>query len=46
VEEREKQFLLEVQQRIRAEQFKPAFDLGTLPEPAGGERPPDAPSEK
>jgi len=46
VEEREKQFLLEVQQRIRAEQFKPAFDLGTLPEPDGGARPSDAPAEK
>ena len=46
VAEREKQILLEVRQRIRAEQFKPAFNLGTLPEPAGGARPPDAPSEK
>ena len=46
MEERERQFQIEKRQRIRAEQFKPAFDLGPLPEPAGRARPPDAPSEK
>ena len=44
--DREKQFLLELRQRIRAEQFKPAFDLGAPQDPAGRARPPDAPSEK
>ena len=44
--ELEKQFQKEEQRRIRAEQFKPAFDLGALPEPAGRAGTPCPPPEK
>ena len=40
--EKEKVFQLEEQRRIRAEQFKPAFDLGA---PTGRARSPSAPPE-
>ena len=42
----EQKLKVEEQRLKRIENFKPAFDLGTLPEPAGSARPPDAPSEK
>jgi len=44
--ELEQKLKVEEQRLKRIENFKPAFDLGTLPEPADRARPPDAPSEK
>ena len=45
-DELDKKMQVEEKRRIRLEQFKPAFDLGTPPDPAGRARPPDAPQEK
>ena len=45
-DERERQFRQEIRQRIRAELFKPAFDLGTSPEDAGRAGTPCPPPEK
>ena len=45
-DERERQFRQEIRQRIRAELFKPAFDLGTSPEDAGRTSTPCPPPEK
>ena len=45
-DERERQFRQEIRQRIRAELFKPAFDLGTSPEDAGRTGTPCPPPEK
>ena len=44
--EMEKELRQEIKRMKRVEQFKPAFDLGTPPEPAGRAKPPDAPQEK
>ena len=45
-DELDKKMQVEEKRRIRLEQFKPAFDLGTPSDPAGRARPPDAPQEK
>lgn len=45
-DERERQFRQEIRQRIRAELFKPAFDLGTSPEDVGRTSTPCPPPEK
>ena len=42
----EKVLRQEIKRMKRVEQFKPAFDVGTPPAPAGRARPPDAPQEK
>ena len=42
----EKVLRQEIKRMKRVEQFKPAFDVGTPPDPAGRARPPDAPQEK
>ena len=42
----EKELQQEIKRLKRAEEFKPAFDLGTLPEPAGKARSPSSPPEK
>ena len=42
----EKELQQEIKRLKRLEQFKPAFDLGALPDPAGRARSPSAPPEK
>ena len=42
----EKVLRQEIKRMKRVEQFKPAFDVGTPPDPAGRARPPSAPQEK